>query len=1320
MINHDCEEEEFDDASCDEKHPEIMLLSGFSTTAGERTMTSGLSSPHISTEPPFSPPSRDLEDRLLSPLSPCVECVDFEGRRFSGQSDHSAEPVAGADNTTAKNGESHKISITRSEDRESTMSTVTLPLCDALQALTVIVHGRLKRISSEVDGEETFPDSPGVERLDTSASLWELSSLTTIDSKTFLRVHNRRSAQMGNNVHDRYHLEEILGEGAYGSVWAARERMYCDAGKAYGRSVAIKKLPHCEDIYREVLVLKTVDHPSVARLFEVFDDGKNMYMVLEKCDGGELLDRIMDSVGSFAEDDAKRIMHQVASALTYCHRRNIIHRDIKPDNILFCSPWSDANDMWVKLVDFGLALGSTDSTQRNRTGTDLYSAPELHSNQVPHITAAADMWAIGCVLFSLLSGGVPFSGVNAHEAIKRGTFSLDMECGVWQEISLPCKEAIRGLMHTNPDERWTAEEFLNSQWLSGCKPHYNAQHEVSPVCNPIPELQMNSMVDQVNHLCAFAEKSLFRRVCLSVVARQMEWSQCARFTETFCTMDVDGDGLISMSDWDKVWNAVVPEDQQVQGECMMIFTALNLSASGAIEFSEYLAACIDQRVLEEDSLLWSAFTFFGGSMDGTLKFSSLQACVRGVIGNAESVDVVVCGEDYLSLGADTGITFRDFKMMLREGNDVTESTTPDNQSAENTQRYVTWNEFVERRGNSIKSGDGVSVLPKPIPMRKSTISPSKNDLVDLHDEFREADEKSESTLLTDARVSKDTIGTLVNGKLSLPGLLPYQSILRKSNNNGRDSRWTGNDGLSVDTREKKTINSELALPIGRLNRMDTRETCTSGLKRDTGKTDNTGLSIPNRRSHISGKTAESGGGLSLPIGRSQGTGKTEESGPFNRSQGTGLTIPIDRRGTRDTEETTGNGLALPIFSRQTQDSKKTLTEKPDSKLRDTGNLSHAFPSRDTDKTMGSLALPIIGRSDARDTSKTAGIALPIGRVDSRATGKTGNSGLELPIGRFGSRDTGKTGHSDLALPIIDRKNTAQTTLTLPIGGRQDKPEARTALERSFSKIFSEELEAHVQDKPLTVEGLSIGRAPESSKLVEDSPKLDERKNTTASSPSVSPFSGRIGAVRGVAILPAKTNLVSPRSHRKAQLIEDEPRKSSPSKLPDRTTSTSLRTAKSGPASTASVALRKIRAQAISQTSQPVVFDYMIPEGADDTPDNGVLATGRNNGGTGSCSVLGRSKQSRSIRPILMDSVSMSSIHAKTSEKASEFSGTPRSPISPTPNSITSSSSPTKHRKTTATVLMSSSHTKKRDFDYYGNPLEIRDSPRWAKPTEDNR
>jgi len=740
-------------------------------------------------------------------------------------------------------------------------------------------------------------------------------------------------------------------------------------------------------------------------------------------------------------------------------------------------------------------------------------------------------------------------------------------------------------------------------------------------------------------------------------------------------------------------------------------------------------------------------------MDGTLKFSSLQACVRGVIGNAESVDVVVSGEDYLSIGADTGINFRDFKMMLREGNDVTESTTPDNQSAENTQRYVTWNEFVERRGNSVKSGDGVSALPKPSPMRKSTISPTKIDLVDLHAEFGEADENSESTLLTDARRSKDTIGTLVPGKLSLPGLQTYQSILRKSNNNGRDSRWTGNDGLSVDTRGK-TTNSELALPIGRLHR-DTSETCTSGLKRDSGKTDNTGLSIPNRRSHISGKTPESGG-LSLPIGRSQGTGKTELSGPFGRSQGTGkteesgpfgrsqgtgkteesglfgrsqgtgLTIPIGRCGTRDTGETTGSGLALPIFSRQPQDSKKTLTEKPvntDSKLlRDTGNLSLAFPSRDTDKTLGSLALPIIGRSDSRDTNKTAGLALPIGRVDSRATGKTGNSGLALPIGRFGSRDTGQTGHSDLALPIIDRKNTAQTTLTLPIGGRQDKPDARTNQmpERSFSKNSSEDLETPVQDKPLTVEGLSIGRAPESSKMVEDSPKLDERKNTTASSPSVSPFSGRVGAVRGVAILPAKTNLVSPRSHRKAQVIEDEPRKSSPSKLPDRQMSTFLRTAKSGPASTASVALRKIRAQSISQISQPVVFDYMVAEGADDTPDDGVLATGRNNGGTGSCSNLRRSKPSRSIRPNLTDSASMSSINQKTSEKASEFSGTPRSPNSPTPNSIASGSSPTKVRKSTATVLMSSSHTKKRDFDYYGIPLEIRDSPRWAKPTEDIR
>jgi len=124
----------------------------------------------------------------------------------------------------------------------------------------------------------------------------------------------------------------------------------------------------------EVEILRSVDHPNIIKLFEVFEDHHHIRMVMELVTGGELFDRIVDR-GHYCEKDAALAMQQLCSALEYLHARNIVHRDLKPENLLCATREADSP---VKIADFGLSkIVGHDTTLKTACGTPSYVAPEV-------------------------------------------------------------------------------------------------------------------------------------------------------------------------------------------------------------------------------------------------------------------------------------------------------------------------------------------------------------------------------------------------------------------------------------------------------------------------------------------------------------------------------------------------------------------------------------------------------------------------------------------------------------------------------------------------------------------------------------------------------------------------------------------------------------------------------------------------------------------------------------------------------------------------------------------------------------------------------
>jgi len=217
-----------------------------------------------------------------------------------------------------------------------------------------------------------------------------------------------------------------------------------------------------EGLETEVAVLRELDHPNVIRLHNTFTEHHVSYLVLELVTGGELFDRLV-ARHHYHEGAARQLAATLVRTLAYLHARDVVHRDLKCENLLLTSPDDDAD---LKICDFGFACHV--STLRHNyeiCGTPEYMPPEMWARR-PY-GAKADVWSAGVICFILLGGYMPFHGKDERELrhrVRAGHYRFHEE--QWAGVSKHAKDFISCMLKVNPAQRWSAADLLQHPWMT--------------------------------------------------------------------------------------------------------------------------------------------------------------------------------------------------------------------------------------------------------------------------------------------------------------------------------------------------------------------------------------------------------------------------------------------------------------------------------------------------------------------------------------------------------------------------------------------------------------------------------------------------------------------------------------------------------------------------------------------------------------------------------------------------------------------------------------------------------------------------------------
>ncbi|CAN4078742.1 unnamed protein product [Withania somnifera] len=472
---------------------------------------------------------------------------------------------------------------------------------------------------------------------------------------------------------NKFTIGKLLGHGQFGYTYVATD-------KSNGNRVAVKRIEKkkmvapiaVEDVKREVKILKALaGHENVVEFYNAFEDHNYVYIVMELCEGGELLDRILAKKESrYTEKDAAIVVCQMLKVAAQCHLHGLVHRDMKPENFLFKSPKEDSP---LKATDFGLSDFIRPGKKfQDIVGSAYYVAPEvLRRKSGPE----SDVWSIGVITFILLCGRRPFWDKTEDGIFKEVLRNKpDFHRKPWPTISDSAKDFVKKLLVKDPRARLTAAQALSHPWVREGGDASEIPLDISVLSN----------------MRQFVKYSRLKQFALRALASTLDEEELADARDQFSAIDVDKNGVISLEEMRQALAKDLPWKMK-ESRVLEILQAIDSNTDGLVDFPEFVAATLHVHQLEEHNLTkWqqrsqAAFEKFDIDRDGFITPEEL----RMHTGLKGSIDPLLEEAD---IDKDGKISLSEFRRLLRtasiSSHTVTSPTVRGSRKASFIKRYA--------------------------------------------------------------------------------------------------------------------------------------------------------------------------------------------------------------------------------------------------------------------------------------------------------------------------------------------------------------------------------------------------------------------------------------------------------------------------------------------------------------------------------------------------------------------------------------------------------------------------------------------------------
>jgi len=455
----------------------------------------------------------------------------------------------------------------------------------------------------------------------------------------------------GKQVSSDYDIGRVVGSGAFGEV-----RTVCSkrTGEVCALKVVAKEDTELVVLSRELEILSGLDHPHIARMFDVYEDRRCVHMVLEMCEGGDLVDVIQSSTQGLREADAFRLTGQLLWAVSYLHSKCIAHRDVKLDNLLLKEKVGDVALAQVKLIDFGMSK-RFDSYNRLRTvgGTALYAAPEIMSGVNPghrdaYYTEKVDVWSCGVSCYVLLTRRFPFDGPSDASILENAS-RAKVRFRASERISEEGRKLVARLLTRAVSKRPSAAEAMAA--LDALMASAG---------------DANMQVALLKSLEAFRGRNRLEKHARRLMARKTSDSLFPDLQAEFRRMDTAGTGVISFENF----KAGMAATGFTDAECLAdLFQQVDTDGSQEIDYTEFLAVAMDRALTENRGhLCHEAFRLLDKDNSGTVSVEEIaEAMASPDAGDACSLSeaaALLCDAD---TDGDGQVSYEEFHALMTRG-----------------------------------------------------------------------------------------------------------------------------------------------------------------------------------------------------------------------------------------------------------------------------------------------------------------------------------------------------------------------------------------------------------------------------------------------------------------------------------------------------------------------------------------------------------------------------------------------------------------------------------------------------------------------------